>query len=150
MIAKLGQFVSALIHDSLSKVDGGRQVHVDISTAEKWCKYYGVTVNEGVVILHKAVDDDYTSPRGMSYRPGTIPVAPDWDDGDRECGGGLHFSPTPAMARAFHYDAERFIACPVAIEDIAVHPKGLYPEKVKAKGCCAPVWEVNEDGERIA
>jgi hypothetical protein len=24
-----------------------------------------------------------------------------------------------------------------------------YPDKIKAKGCCGPVWEVDEDGNRI-
>ena len=37
----------------------------------------------------------------------------------------------------------------VALKDIAVHPNGDYPEKVKARGCCAPVWEVDENGVRV-
>jgi hypothetical protein len=41
------------------------------------------------------------------------------------------------------------MACPVALKDIVVHPDGLYPDKIKAKGCCAPVWEVDSDGNKV-
>lgn len=64
----------------------------------------------------------------------------------KECGGGLHFSPSPKHARTFNQTASRYIACPVALAEIAVHPDGDMPEKVKARGCCGPVWEVDEDG----
>lgn len=53
------------------------------------------------------------------------------------------------MARSFNDAATKYVGCPVALADIAVHPDGCYPEKVKARGCCAPVFEVDEDGERI-
>ena len=42
------------------------------------------------------------------------------------------------------------VVCPVALKDIAVHPSGRYPEKVKAKGCCGPVYEVDEDGKPVS
>ena len=41
------------------------------------------------------------------------------------------------------------MACPVALKDIAVHPDGDYPQKVKARGCCAPVWEVDRNGKEL-
>ena len=42
------------------------------------------------------------------------------------------------------------MACPVRVEDMAVHPSGDYPDKVKAPGVCAPVYEVHEDrGRRL-
>ena len=148
VIATLSQFVSALIHGALPEVSGGHQIKVDHSTPEKWCEYHGVEVKDGVAIVYKAVNEDYVSPHGIRYAPGTVPVAPDWDGGKEECGGGLHYSPSPSMALAFNYDAKHFVACPVALQDIAVHPDGQYPEKIKARGCCAPVWEVDEDGER--
>jgi hypothetical protein len=38
---------------------------------------------------------------------------------------------------------------PVALRDIVVHPEGQYPEKIKAKGCCGPVWQVACNGKKI-
>jgi hypothetical protein len=43
----------------------------------------------------------------------------------------------------------RFVACPVRVEDIVPHPRGVYPDKVKARGVCAPVYEVDEDGTPV-
>jgi hypothetical protein len=114
-------------------------------TAADWCEYYGVEVRDGVAILYKAVEDDFSSYHRTSYRPGTEPSAPDWDGGERECGSGLHFSPLPTFALPHPDDAMRFVACPVRLEDIVVHPAGTYPDKVKARAVCAPVYEVHED-----
>ena len=44
----------------------------------------------------------------------------------------------------------RFVACPVRLADIVVHPNGIYPDKVKASGVCAPVYEVDQDGAPVA
>jgi hypothetical protein len=138
-----------LIHGSKCRVKGGKQTRIIIKTVRDWCRYYGLQVNRNIVILFKALNDDYSSPYGMSYKPGTIPIAVDWDGGKKECGEGLHFSPSPRHAIGFHNEAKRYCACPVNLKDIAVHPDGDYPEKVKAKGCCAPVWECDIDGNKI-
>jgi hypothetical protein len=135
--------------EGAAKIEGGRQVVVRRETAQEWCDYYGVKVTDGVALLYKGVRTDFSSPHGADYTPGTIPVADDWDGGKRECGGGLHFSPTPRMTHEFIDNPAHYLACPVALADIAVHPDGTYPQKVKARGCAAPVYEVDEDGERI-
>jgi hypothetical protein len=114
-------------------------------TPEEWCAYYGVDVRDGVATLYKAVEDDFTTWHGGSYQPGTEPVAHDWDGGEQECGGGLHLSPLPTLALPHPDDVMRFVACPVRLTDIAVHPNGIYRDKVKARAVCAPVYEVNED-----
>lgn len=119
-------------------------------TAAEWCRYYGVPVEDGVAVLFKAVDDEFDSYHGTSYRPGSLPAAPDWDGGERECGGGLHLSPRPTFALAAPDDDMRFVACPVRLTDIAVHPRPVYPDKVKARAVCAPVYEVREDGTPVA
>ena len=49
----------------------------------------------------------------------------------------------------FNSCVKKFIACPVKAKDIVIHPDGQFPQKVKAKCCCAPVWEVDIDGNRI-
>jgi hypothetical protein len=133
---------------------GGFVSRMDISTPEKWCDFHGVKVHAGVAILFKAVTQQYKPPchQGSTvvYTPGTTPVAPDWDGGNRECGGGLHFSPNIPATRKFHSDNPRWVACPVALEGLCVHPNGDHPDKVKARGCAAPVWEVDRDGDPVA
>ena len=148
VIAKATASVSVLI-DGPAKVTGGRQVTVKRGTPKQWCDYYGVAVKAGIATLFKAVDDNFMSPHGGNYTPGTAPVAEYWDGGKKECGGGLHFSPSPVMARSFNPKATRYVACSVRLKDMVVHPNGYYPEKIKAKGCCTPTWEVDEDGETV-
>jgi len=131
-----------------------------IKTAADWCDFYEVEVRKGgnlardlagqdVAILFKALDKDFQSYHRFTYTPGTAPAAPDWDGGQRECGGGLHFSPHPRMAEEFEPNAERYVACPVLVSEIVVHPDGMYPQKVKAPRVCAPCWEVDGNGERV-
>jgi hypothetical protein len=146
---KAAKTVYVLLRGKGAKVKGGIVRRVKVSTPAEWCAYYGVEVKGKVAVLFKALNEDFRSPHGIAYSPGSTPVAPDWDGGKAECGGGLHFSPCPQMAREFHESATRYCACPVALKDIAVHPDGQLPQKVKAKGCCAPVWECDVDGKGI-
>ena len=139
-----------LVEGAGAKIDGGRQTVIARKTPDEWCAYYGVEVKDGVAILFKGVDDRFKSGHGFAYVPGTAPEAPDWDGSKAECGGGLHFSPRPKMTLEFYREATKFVACPVALDDIVVHPDGAYPQKIKARRICAPCWEVNEDGERVA
>jgi hypothetical protein len=137
--------------DGKSDIDGGVIFQIGpIKTPEEWCAAYRVPVVGGVAILFKAVDSNFkANQNGFDYTPGTTPVAPDWDGGKEECGGGLHFSPRPSEALAFNTGAKKFVACPVNLADIAVHPNPQWPSKVKAKGCCAAVWECDIDGEKV-
>ena len=140
-------------HDQAKADISGAATVIDRSgptTAEEWCLYYGIEVNEGVAILYKAVDDNFMSPHGYNYNPGSMPVASDWDDGAEECGGGLHFSPSPYAAREFFSSATKFLACPIAITDMRSPAiDDSYPQKIKAKGCCAPCYEVDKKGNKI-
>jgi hypothetical protein len=121
-----------------------------MSTALDWCAYHGVAVDDGVAVVYKAVRDDYRSAHGLSYAPGLVPEACDWDGGKEECGGGLHFSPTPTGGLAFDAEATRFIACPVAVVDMRP-PQNTdrCPGKIKAWRCCGSVHEVCRDGRPI-
>ena len=150
--------VAVLISGGAPKIEGGGFIQrIDISTPEKWCEFYGVEVRDGIALLGKCVQKDFTSyrkaPDGsrVLYSPGETPQAKDWDGGDVECGKGLHFSPTPSGAHEFaiDYTAEHDLICPTRLSDMAVHPDGTYPQKVKASGCAAPIWEVNRRGEPI-
>ena len=128
---------------------GGFVARVDCSTPQTWCDHYGVATASGYALLYKAVDKDCNSGRGFHYPIGTSPRAPDWDGGKHECGNGLHFSPCPSMAREFFERATRFLACPVSIDEMAVHPDGEYPRKCKAAGLALPCWEVDIDGRPV-
>ncbi len=121
-----------------------------ILTAQDWCDFYGVETADGVAVVYKGVNEDYSSPRGTSYAPGTRPVASDWDGGKAECGGGLHFSPSPGHTLSFHANAKRFLACPILLSEVVIHKNAASPEKIKVSGCCAPVYEVDISGNRIS
>jgi hypothetical protein len=132
------------------QITGGGYIHrVDCSTPAKWCEHYGVAIVDGFALLAKGVQAAYTSARGAVYAPGKKVNAPDWDGGARECGGGLHFSPRPSMTREFERAPKHFLICPVKLTDIAVHPDGDYPQKVKARAVSAPIWECDEDGKPL-
>ena len=152
---RASKYVPVQRHSPLVKVDGG--VLIDIpqpSTAEEWCDYYGVPIVGGIATLYKAVGADFSTnnarTRGIFYTPGAMPEAKDWDGGAAECGGGLHFSPTPGHTREFNDHPAHYVACPVKVADIAVHKDAQYPSKVKAPRVCAPVWECDRDGEPLA
>jgi hypothetical protein len=141
--------VSLTRHGGAVVHGGGVTDATRFTTPAEWCAYYGVAVEDGVATLYKAVDAEFGSYHGGSYRPGTKPRADDWDGGEQECGAGLHLSPLPTFALPHPDDVMRFVACPVRLEDMAVHPNGDYPNKVKVSGVCAPVYEVHEDGTPV-
>jgi hypothetical protein len=119
------------------------------ASAADWCAFHGVEVSDGVATLFKGVNANYRSDRGGDYTPGTTPSVPVFKP-EPECAeGALYFSPSPVHTLQF-INAERYLACPVRLDDIVVHPNGNYPDKVKAKGCCAPVYEVDVHGRPVS
>jgi len=152
VIVQASENVAVLTRGDEPNVTGGKVTRWKWQAdARWWCDYYGVPVrDDGTVILFKAVRQDFRSEMGEDYSPGLVPRASDWDGGEAECGGGLHFCPHPALALTFDTKATRFVACPVALSDIAVHEKPTYPSKVKAAGCCAPTWECDRFGRPVA
>lgn len=142
--------VSVHNHSKLSQVKGGVIIEVVYPrTTREWCAFYGVSITKAKVILFKAVDKDFKSKYGTSYVPGTKPSATDWDGGEKECGGGLHFSPHPSMALEFFPDAVRFVACPLLLTEIVVHKDAQYPQKVKAPRVFGPIYEVDRYGNKV-
>ena len=158
-------------------VTGGVVVALPVvETVEAWCEWNEVEVatatedgkatlggrtltglppKQRVALLYKGVNESFQSSREYSYQPGTTPVADDWDDGQEECGGGLHFCAAPAETLLFISGGgsieTRFLACPVALDDIRnPKPTDRFPNKVKARGLIAPCWEVDIDGNPIA
>lgn len=149
--AEASPYCAVVIDSENAKVTGGVQIKIPkVFTPQVWCDYNGVEVVDGVAILYKALDENYKSGYGAEYRPGTIPIAPDWDGGRKECGGGYHFCASPRIARdRFNNKATKFSACPVALADCATITNPEYRDKIKAQGCCAPIWEVDIDGNKL-
>jgi hypothetical protein len=142
-------YVAVHQHGTRTTVSGGGVIRVPVpTTALAWCEFYGVAVDgAGVATVYKGVRDDYRSAHGSDYRPGTMPMASDWDGGTAECGGGLHFSPHPLMTLAFDETVTRFLACPVALTDMrAPGEADNHPQKIKARGACGPLVEVDRAG----
>lgn len=134
--------------DGIYKLNGdARSEPLVFETPADWCAFYGVAVNNDIAILYKAVDDDfstnYARPKQIFYTPVSTPVAPDWDGGAEECGGGLHFSPWPALVYDYMFPPVHIIACPVRLDDMAVFPQPEFPTKIKARAVSAPCFEVD-------
>jgi hypothetical protein len=146
-------FVAVTILSAQAKVDGGIQITPpDTTTGAAWCEFYGVPVTEGVAVLYKAVQDDWrgTMKTTVTYRPGEIPAAPDWDGGKAECGGGLHFFAHPWEGSKWCDGYKHILACPVKVNELSAKGQSAqYPDKVKAPRVCEPVFEVDVDGKRI-
>jgi hypothetical protein len=150
MNAKLSKFCHAVLMRG-AKATGGTSVSVKLKTPKDWCEYYGVSVIRGIAIVYKAVNEDFSSERDATFKyvPGTTPKA-DMFDANDECGPGLHFSPSPKMAKFhFHNGAKKFVACPVLLSEMVVHLDGNYPHKCKAPHLAKPCWEVDENGDKI-
>jgi hypothetical protein len=137
------------LHSGYAKAKGGVLIDhtTDLSDPADWCEYHGVTVTRaGIATLYKAVDDAWTTPRGFDYSPGAKPKAPDWTD-DNGCGGGLHFSPSPTQALAYHEEATRFVAVGVKVADLRPIPGGT--AKAKAPAVVRACREVDLDGKPV-
>jgi hypothetical protein len=86
---------------------------------------------DGFITLYKSVNpttlcDFYT---GTIKYEGVV-TCPDWDaDPKRQCGGGLHLSPTPELALSFHRG--KVLKCRVAVKDFVVYRKNI--DKVRCK-----------------
>src|SRR3990167_3583355 len=148
------KYSSITLHGQTVHAKGGMQIKIpEILTAKEWCDYYGVEVKKGIATLFKAVDDDYSTlnarSKGIFYTPGSMPIAPDWDGGKAECGGGLHASCHPTAALYFNPQAKKFVALPVRLKDFKPYANAQYPDKVKFKSVCAPVWECDKCGNKI-
>jgi hypothetical protein len=133
-----------------ASIDGGHVIEPpDLTIAENWLAYYGIEPDEnGVVILFKAVGDDWHSGYRADYSPGATPVAGDFKP-TNECGAGLHFSPRPFMALTYSM-GPKFVACPVVAADLVPVGSAYSCDKAKAPRVISPgCWEVTEDGVRV-
>ena len=84
---------------------------------------------------------------GFDYSPGSKLGAPDWRD-DNECGGGLHFGPTPRHAREYNLTANRYVEVGVQVADLRPILGGT--AKAKARRVVRACREVDIDGRPVS
>ncbi len=130
------------------KIAGGVLIKIPrLTNPRLYCSYWGLKTEKDTTILFKAVDKDLKSGHKMEYPIGKEVIAPDWDNGVAECGGGLHLSPHPSIAKSFFEQATRFLRCSVKLKDMANHPDGNI-SKVKVRACKV-LYEVDIEGKRL-
>ena len=143
-------YVAVHLHSSPATVHGGVLIDVtalDLTALQQWIDYTGTdTDGPDHVLLYKAVGDNLTSERGFAYPIGESVEASDWVDSS-ECGGGLHFSPTPVQALSYYEGATRFLRCRVARADLRPIPGGT--AKAKARRAIV-VAEVDVHGREVS
>jgi hypothetical protein len=138
------------LHSAHVQLKGGTVIDhtgVDDFDAKQWCEYHGVTITRGIATLYKAVNDKWTTDRGFDYSPGAKPSAPNWNDRD-ECGGGLHFGPSPVHALRYFENATRFLAVGVRLTEMVPITGGT--AKAKAKRVARACVEVDVHGRPVA
>lgn len=145
-----GALVSVYVFSEDAEVRGGVQIPCESAkemAPDKWCAFNLVEVDsDGMAHLYKVTDNRGVSEYGGVYTIGqTIDDTDNWVD-DRECGHGLHASPTPEMARTYckRLEGVRFfeVACPVS------ELRPLDTDKCKAPRLYV-LREVNECGEPL-
>lgn len=120
---KAGTCVPVHVHSKTATCQGGVVIDmtaIDANDPETWCAMHLVEVDEdGQAHLYKALDaglnagHDYH--RLTNYPIGhVVDDTANWVD-DNRCGGGLHVSPTPWLAKEHYGEASRFVevCCPV-------------------------------------
>jgi hypothetical protein len=120
---------------------------IDFDDPAQWCEYHGVTVEDGIAYVYKAVNEEWTTVRGTQYSPGSLPEAADWDAGWRDCGRGLHFCDHPLRSLEFlgvPSDEARFVKCGVRLDEIVT-----LGDKVKAKRVVVACVEVDRFGDVV-
>ena len=119
---KAGPCVPVHVHSKNVTRQGGVVIDMTAFNAndpETWCAMHLVEVDEdGQAHLYKALDADLNA--GHAYRLTHYPIGHVVDDtanwvDNNKCGGGLHVSPTPWVAKEHYGEASRFVEvmCPV-------------------------------------
>lgn len=136
-----GKYVAVHLHSQRVTLTGGVVIDmtkVDATVLADWSDLTGVQPDsDGFLTVYKAVNDDLLSGYGFQYSIGETVTDPKWRD-DHDCGGGLHFSPTPRAAKEYFTSATRFLECRVAVADV----RCIDSSKLKARSA-AVVREVD-------
>jgi hypothetical protein len=129
----------------------GRSVGSVKIPAKQYLLDCGISIKNQYVTLYKSTLPDGTAHRDnkTKYVIGKWTTALDWDASSKEeCGKGLHLSPTIQQAISFN-DSGHYLACRVAISDIADLPAyAQMPDKIRVRAC-KPIHRVDKDGNKI-
>ena len=141
------RFVAVHLWSQRVTLSGG--VVIDLTALDSknlgdWCDYTGTERDGDTITVYKAVDDNLKSGQGFAYPIGGAVEDSRWRD-DHDCGGGLHFSPTPTRARSYFWSATRFLECTVN----ATEARTIGWDKLKAPRATV-IREVTIDGEPVA
>ena len=80
-------------------------------------------VKEGYVLYKSVKPDTLCDFQTGKIKYEGVVTCPDWDkDPNRECGGGLHLSPTPGMALSYH--TGKLLRCVVKPRDFVIYQAG--------------------------
>jgi hypothetical protein len=143
------KYVAVYLHSANVTLIGGVVIdmtELNLNDPQTWADYVGARVEDGLVYLYKAVDDDFYAGHAYirtRYPIGQTVTAPDWRD-DNNCGGGLHVSPHVHQALAYYSGAARVLEITVPLTDI--RPIGT--DKAKARSVTV-VREVDRDGNPL-
>lgn len=118
-----GSHVAIHRRTARATVHGGTiidRTNLDLNNPQMWADYTGAHVQDGEVVLYKAVDDTLTA--GHAWTPTTYSIGQtvtceDWRD-DNDCGGGLHASPHPHQALSYYSNAERMVRVAAPLDSI--------------------------------
>ena len=129
-----GAYVAIHLWSQRVSLSGGVVIDMaglDLTDAEQWCGYVGAKRHgDASILLFKAVDVELRSGLGFEYPIGATVEAPDWR-ASHACGEGLHFSPSPALARTYFTSATRFLQVSVLLADLCP----IDASKAKARSC---------------
>ena len=126
-----GKYVAVHLHSQRVTLTGGVVIDmtaVDRSDPQTWADLHGARVTRGRITVYKGVAADLRSAYGVRYPIGETVTCDDWNPA-AECGGGLHFSPSPTSTESYCTPV-RYLECTVKLADVV--PLG---DKIKAPAC---------------
>jgi len=145
------KYVGVHLHSQLVQLDGNGTIidctDIDLTDPAQWCEFHGVEMVDGIAYVFKAVNQQWTTDRGIDYQPGSTPEAPDWDPSWRDCGKGLHFCDHPIRSLGFlggPASEARFLKVGVRLDEMV--PLG---DKVRAWRVVVPCVEVDRYGKPV-
>lgn len=140
-------------HSAYTQITGGvvlEGIAKSLRDPVKWCRAYGVEVEDGMAVVYKALGSDLIAGKQYDkptlYQAGTRVEADDWEPVEK-CGNGLHFSPRPYFANQYNDEATRWMRVRIPVGDAIPIDQGGAP-KIKAPWCDV-VAEVDMFGQEL-
>ena len=148
-----GRYVAVHLYSQRVAITGGVVIDmtdIDLADAATWCDLAGIAVENGSALVYKYVDADFNAGHNhtlTAYRPGETVTATDWNR-VAERGGGLHFGPSPEVARNLAWrglgPTARWVLCEIDLaEAVGVG------DKIKARSCRV-LYEVDALGKAVS